>query len=69
MATEQLLNERLQVVVTDSEGDSRRFSYSNLKEGVDAEHRLAVGEGIAQLCDDHVSNQIQVNKTYMLMSI
>ncbi len=69
MATETLLNERLQIVITDSEGDSRRFSYSNLKSGVDAEHRLSVGEGIAQLCDDHVSNQIQVSKTYMLMSM
>ncbi len=60
---EEVVDERLQVIIVDSEGDSRSFSYSNLVPGVSPNHRKDAAEGIASLVEDRVSDDARVIKT------
>ena len=60
---ENVVAERLQVIVVDGEGDTRSFSLSNLVPGVNPNHRKTAAENLAQLCDDYVSSDARVVKT------
>ena len=60
---EEVVAERLQVIVVDGEGENRSFSLSNLVPGVSPTHRKDAAENLAQLCDDYVSSDARVIKT------